>query len=281
MRQSRSLTPPQFVLGEDYDRRTDIHARFGGSAQSGISTSGSFPAIFLFTGETGDQYGYRDGFTPGGTFLYTGEGQVGDMQFNRGNKAINEHAVNGKSLYLFEALRNPRKQRYLGEFSLIRAHTDRTGPDRNGALRKLIIFELQPGASTLEASNLPLPADVPPSSLEEARERAIAAYKAQSSREARPTIQNLYQRSEAIRSYVLQRANGNCEHCSRPAPFSRVDGSPYLEVHHVHRLSDGGIDHPKNTAALCPSCHREVHFGREGGVINNRLIASLALKERA
>lgn len=277
----RSSEAPRFVVGADYDRRTEIHAPFGGSAQSGISTSSVFPVIFLFTGETGDQYGYRDGHTPSGAFLYTGEGQVGDMQFIRGNKAIQEHAANGKTLHLFEALRKPRKQRYLGEFSLIRAHTDRRGPDRNGAERKLIIFELLPGGNTEEPpASYASPAEAAPSSsLREARNLAIAAFEAHRSKGTRSTVYTQYQRSEVIRSYVLKRADGICESCGSPAPFKRVDGSPYLEVHHVHRLSDGGVDHPINTAALCPACHREVHFGREGTAITERLVRSIGLKE--
>lgn len=278
----RSSDPPRFVLGADYDRRTDIHAPFGGSAQSGISPSSAFPVIFLFTGETGDQYGYRDGPTPAGTFLYTGEGQVGDMQLVRGNKAIYEHAANGKTLHLFEALISPRKQRYLGEHTLIRAHTDRTGPDRNGVVRKLIVFELQAGnSSDGPAGFYPTSSEVAPdTSLQEARDLAIAAFEAQRGKGVKSTIHTQYQRSEIIRSYVLRRANGICESCNCPAPFKRLDGSPYLEVHHVHRLSDGGIDHPNNTAALCPSCHREVHFGQEKAAITKKLVLNIALKEK-
>jgi hypothetical protein len=33
--------------------------------------------IFIFTGESGETYGYRDEFRPDGTFWYTGEGQTG------------------------------------------------------------------------------------------------------------------------------------------------------------------------------------------------------------
>ncbi len=42
--------------------------------------------------------------------------------------------------------------------------------------------------------------------------------------------------------------------------FEREDGSP-LEVHHVIRLADGGSDTINNSVALCPNCHRELHFG--------------------
>jgi len=61
---------------------------------------------------------------------------------------------------------------------------------------------------------------------------------------------------------VLKRANGKCERCKNPAPFIRKsDLTPYLEVHHLIPLSEGGDDTVNNAVALCPNCHRELHFG--------------------
>lgn len=71
----------------------------------------------------------------------------------------------------------------------------------------------------------------------------------------------VYERSEAVRIYVLRRANGNCEGCEREAPFNNYKGQPYLEPHHIARIADQGPDHPEWVAALCPNCHRRVHFG--------------------
>ena len=51
-----------FVVGESYSRAKDIHDQFGGSRQSGISPSKSHPFIFLFTGDSGETYGYEDGW---------------------------------------------------------------------------------------------------------------------------------------------------------------------------------------------------------------------------
>lgn len=72
-----------------------------------------------------------------------------------------------------------------------------------------------------------------------------------------------FTRDPAVVSWVLAEAGGSCECCGNPAPFNREDGSPYLEVHHVLRLADGGEDTIKNAAALCPNCHRELHYGAE------------------
>ena len=38
-------------------------------------------------------------------------------------------------------------------------------------------------------------------------------------------------------------------------------GVPLLETHHVRRLVDKGPDTTDNVAALCPNCHRELHYG--------------------
>lgn len=72
-----------------------------------------------------------------------------------------------------------------------------------------------------------------------------------------------FRRNPDVIVAVLRRADGVCERCGNQAPFLRQsDGSPYLEVHHWNPLSQGGEDTIDNAAALCPNCHREVHFGQ-------------------
>jgi 5-methylcytosine-specific restriction protein A len=77
----------------------------------------------------------------------------------------------------------------------------------------------------------------------------------------RTTARNVHQRSAAIRRYVLARANKKCELCEAEAPFRTAKGEPYLEPHHIRRLSDGVPDDPRYMAALCLNCHRNVDFG--------------------
>lgn len=61
---------------------------------------------------------------------------------------------------------------------------------------------------------------------------------------------------------VLDRAGGICEECKSPAPFKRRSNqTPYLEVHHDIQLADLGPDTVENARALCPNCHRRLHFG--------------------
>jgi 5-methylcytosine-specific restriction endonuclease McrA len=69
-------------------------------------------------------------------------------------------------------------------------------------------------------------------------------------------------RNPDVIAEVLTRAAGTCERCNAPAPFlRRTDGTPYLEVHHIKLLADGGADTVENAVALCPNCHRRAHYG--------------------
>ena len=62
----------------------------------------------------------------------------------------------------------------------------------------------------------------------------------------------------------LRLAKGKCENCKNNAPFTRKsNGTPYLEVHHVIPLSEDGDDTVENTIALCPNCHRQIHYGEK------------------
>lgn len=71
-----------------------------------------------------------------------------------------------------------------------------------------------------------------------------------------------YERNPDVIVEVLNRANGFCERCKNQAPFIRKsDNTSYLEVHHIIPLSKDGEDTVENAVALCPNCHRELHFG--------------------
>ena len=73
---------------------------------------------------------------------------------------------------------------------------------------------------------------------------------------------DVFIRNPDVVAQALIIAAGKCGKCSNPAPFLRkTDSSPYLEVHHIARLSDGGDDTVENAIALCPNCHREAHYG--------------------
>lgn len=66
----------------------------------------------------------------------------------------------------------------------------------------------------------------------------------------------IYQRNPDVVAESLVRAAGVCERCNKDAPFIRLkDKTPYLEVHHIQRLADDGLDVLENTMAICPNCH--------------------------
>lgn len=71
-----------------------------------------------------------------------------------------------------------------------------------------------------------------------------------------------FKRSPYVVAEVLHRAAGVCGSCLKAAPFTRKkDGAPYLEVHHRKQLAHGGEDTVENAIAVCPNCHRELHYG--------------------
>lgn len=91
----------------------------------------------------------------------------------------------------------------------------------------------------------------------------------------------LYKRCIAVKRYVLKRADGKCESCGNEAPFKRKNGEAYLESHHIRKLSDGGLDLPGWVAAICPTCHREIHHGEHGKLKNDNLQKQIDEKERS
>jgi 5-methylcytosine-specific restriction protein A len=274
-----------FSIGQIYDRQTEIHDLFGGNRQSGISPSAQRPAIFIFTGESGEQYGYTDEFMDDGVFRYTGEGQIGPMRFTKGNLAVKNHAETGRSLHIFKAVGEKQGYEYLGEFSCASYETP-MGLDKKRDMRPLIVFNLHPvGSEDFYARDRQSgeiddeDGSLQNISIDEARNLALSSVIPPSSdpASARRTI---YRRSRRIAEYVLRRSGGVCESCGDKAPFMKKNGAPYLEPHHVQRLSDGGLDHPSHIGAICPTCHREIHHGLHGETKNETLKFYVAQLER-
>ena len=87
-------------------------------------------------------------------------------------------------------------------------------------------------------------------------------------------------RSVAIRRYMLARANGVCEQTGDPASFLTTSGLPNLEVYHINRRTDGGLDDPRNCAAMTPTAHRELHHRQDSERLNKDLLEIVHEKER-
>jgi 5-methylcytosine-specific restriction protein A len=267
-----------FQIGQLYNRSRDIHDRFGGSRQSGISPCKESPFVFLFTGSQGEQYGYQDHWDDAGLFHYTGEGQNGDMTFDKGNKAIRDHQIDGRDILLFEQLGKSKPYRFLGEF-VCTSYEIKKIPDKAGNSRDGIVFHLL-NVDEEQIDSQPLENPMNQTDFSSLRERAYQAARSAPQVKSREGKVNYYERHQAIKDYVLNRAQGHCECCGAPAPFLKKDGSPYLEPHHILKLSDKGLDHPAMVAAITPNCHREIHYGVNGKEIDQKLLKHISQKER-
>ena len=273
------MTFGDFKIGEQYNRRRDLHDRFGGQRQGGISTPAAHPVIFLITGETGTQHGYTDGWDKSGAFHYYGEGQLRDMQWKGSNSALRDHSQTGRDLLLFQTLGKGRPLRFVGQFFCVGWHYAQA-PDRQQNIRQAIVFELLQQGSSLSDDDPQVGANtLSVDSLAELRAKALAAVLPPSSGSPKERTRLYYQRSETVRAYVLRRAEGRCERCAANAPFETREHVPYLEPHHIRRLSDGGPDDPRFMAALCPNCHRRIHYGEGGQQLNDDLHDVISKKE--
>lgn len=85
-----------------------------------------------------------------------------------------------------------------------------------------------------------------------------------------------YERDAEVKAWVLSSANGICECCGNPAPFCRDDGTTYLEVHHIRRLADGGTDTITNAVAVCPNCHRALHYSGQRSELARSLYSKIS-----
>lgn len=144
------------------------------------------------------------------------------MEMVRGNRAIRDHEAEGKALHLFESIRTGWV-RYLGDAAYLGVH-DATAPDRNGTLRRALVFELALSDREPEAvvPDLRVETERPSAemrgrSLAELRTAALATAAGTSTAVERRAI--VRRRSEAVRVYVRQRAGGTCEGCGEAAPF--------------------------------------------------------------
>lgn len=93
-------------------------------------------------------------------------------------------------------------------------------------------------------------------------ERRLRLAKARKTPETKMVLVKTFTRNPDVVAEALHLADGFCGNCGKEAPFCRrSDGSMYLEVHHKVHLAQGGEDTLENSIALCPNCHRKMHYG--------------------
>ena len=83
------------------------------------------------------------------------------------------------------------------------------------------------------------------------------------------------ERDPKVKAWVLENANGICECCNKNAPFIKENGLAYLEIHHIKRLKDDGPDTIANAVAICPNCHREIHYGKHSSKLVKKIYQSI------
>jgi 5-methylcytosine-specific restriction protein A len=199
------------------------------------------------------------------TLYYTGMGLEGNQSLNHSqNKTLNESSTNGVTPYLFEVY-EPRQYLFRGQVELVDHPFSETQPDINNQERIVWVFPLK----LVEAGDgFNVPAHLVAKkqqrkekqarrlSDEELKKRVTNSRKQPSNRQVTTTT---YERNVYVAELAKRRANGVCQLCKSPAPFSNKKNEPYLEAHHVVWLSKGGDDTIGNSVALCPNCHRRMH----------------------
>jgi hypothetical protein len=89
-----------------------------------------------------------------------------------------------------------------------------------------------------------------------------------------------YARDPKIREAVKRRAGGRCEFCGELG-FKCVDGTRYLECHHIIALANDGADRMTNVIGLCAAHHREAHFGHRRMEIEKEMSIKMMIIEGA
>ena len=199
-----------------------------------------------------------------GVMYYTGMGLKGEQSLDfMQNKTLARSNENNVDVHFFEVF-TEKVYPYQGQVVLSDKPFQEQQDDDEGNNRNVWIFPLK-----RKDGSTPV---IPKVSLDKTFERKVKkasnltlkelkykASKSQSKPGSRVATTTTYQRDANVVNYTLKRANGICELCEQPAPFKKKNGDPYLEVHHVEQLSNGGDDTIENAIALCPNCHRKMH----------------------
>jgi 5-methylcytosine-specific restriction enzyme A len=196
---------------------------------------------------------------------YTGMGLKGNQELASQNKTLYESNENGINVYLLE-VHVASQYRYHGQVKLAGNPFQEDQFDVENNLRKVWVFPIKP-------IDIAVPVSIPKQEvvvLETKREKSVRKLsnaslkkhldKAPKEASAVQTTTKTYYRNPYVVEYVRRRSNGICELCDSTGPFIIGDGLPFLEVHHVKWLAEGGDDTVENTVALCPNCHRKMHF---------------------
>jgi len=209
--------------------------------------------------------GIYDDRWDGSVLHYTGMGQRGDQKLNfRGNSHLAKSNDSNISVVLFEVFRQ-RKYTFQGEVKLISKPYQESQIDSTGEKRLVWMFPIALHDRSQPFSDLDDLYSLAKEKEKKAQKMSlpdlldiIDTFQKKPSK--RSTTVDQYDRNEYVKEYALRRAKGNCQLCGNKAPFTNKNGRPFLEVHHIEYLRNGGKDSVSNVVALCPNCHRKVHI---------------------
>lgn len=243
----------------------DVIAKvFKCSKQGGMRKSNTTNTLVLISKQTGSSV-YHDTWVDN-MLHYTGMGQEGDQKLDFAqNRTLKDSAKSGVTVHLFEVFKDT-EYTYAGIIELADEPYKEIEPDKNNNKRIVYKFPLKlktseycPNNKTLIQNEKKLEKAISRKTIQEIKELAIKKSKLNEKKNlVRKVSTYNYERSLVIREYVKELANGICQLCDNKAPFE-VKGKPFLHVHHIEYLSEGGEDTIENAIAVCPNCHAKIH----------------------
>lgn len=265
---SNKTARDSFVATHRYARAEAIDERFGSSAQGWVSAPETAPYVFVFAQPSRVRTAPAHAGALGSVIEVIGEEQRGNAPFTAANTAIRDHAADSRDLFLFQGDGAGTPYTFVGE--LVCAGWRRQPIGRwEGGHHDAIVFSLVDfQATSIRSTTATNPSSAALATL---RAEAYAALPVPEVDADTDIIRSAYERSLAIRDYVLARSVGRCESCVSPTPLRGIDGAACLQSHHMRRQSDGGPDDPQALVALCPDCHRRVHSDQDGKDLNHHL----------
>ena len=258
-------TLDDFVIGETYTSwDLAIFARIYDNQQGIILIEGNAGLRAIFVKATMNEGVYpNEWIVQKETLKYFLKGiknrKTGVTSFNENHKQNAAIIHSGDTpIYVFE--KEGTQLELAGVFRY-----ENVGTDNNGSkwfrLQRRGLFQ-QPNLFQAKELHEELEKKISQSRLDSTAARQSRLKNANPLPRVRNSITTVFDRSADVINEVLERACGNCEWCNEPAPFLRKsDQSPFLEVHHVKPLAQGGEDTVENARALCPNCHRKAHLG--------------------
>lgn len=258
------------VVGKIYSNN-EVMSIFSCSGQGGIRVSNKNKTIALISKliRRNETNPYQDQhMTSDGRITYTGMGTRGDQSLSGQNLKVAESRTNGYRLFYFEVYKD-NEYTYKGELILDDEPYYEEEKDLDSNLRKVIKFKLKVKTPVDEVyiceenfieETIQKEKEVNKLSIDKLAELAVNV---DNETKSVKVVSELYVRDPKVKQYTLKRANGICDLCNKEAPFVNSKGEPYLESHHVVSLSDNGKDSIVNTVALCPNCHRKMHYAKD------------------